>query len=630
MRKPLLPRFLLLLAVCAAVFLAIVHIQFTAETNFTRRVGSFVIQGNGVPRRKGDANAYKLNGGVSIFFGGMEFDLGRNNREHFTWTDGDAAPVPLHPEFLILEDNTARVTLAGEFTLSIFTHYTGGAPELIIQAEFPAGASGENLEAGAEAETGGNAFSESLRIPCRPLETSELRTSGSSLMVIAADAARYTFTRSEALERGAAWAILLDRENSDLGYMAIPEQKAARPEDFVVSGALDSTEYDAALSLWLDTSYSFWNMASGSADAARLFLSDVEIANAYMSEALRRGTYRSAAVALSAMYVPSADSWESSVYAGKLEAALRFLSVSERERYARTARLLNEKSPEFFKEHHVIEYLDIRGYGNLLGDTASMLRNFNPASMTVEQSAGFLEGLLDWNHARPGSGNPYTPFLDQALHLINNRLRKDPAAGIILVFTGTEADVEFNLRLGAILVRFEDESMQTLGRSLILSVLALTDETGSAPRIVEQSEQGNFSGRPDAGRLSSARIYRVCGFGEYLPKAVRLAREGLWAWTAARLVQDSQTSAQTDIIANFPAGETHYLLIRSVPPFARVQLHGADYPADPQFERSDNSGWNYNAQEQTLLVKLRHRSQTEHIVLLKNQAGSPTVPAAEE
>jgi hypothetical protein len=68
-----------------------------------------------------------------------------------------------------------------------------------------------------------------------------------------------------------------------------------------------------------------------------------------------------------------------------------------------------------------------------------------------------------------------------------------------------------------------------------------------------------------------------------------------------------------DIAAEFPVGETHYLLIRGVRPFAKLQLYGIDFRTDPRFERYDSSGWAYSPSEQALLVKMKHKSPAEHI-----------------
>jgi hypothetical protein len=55
------------------------------------------------------------------------------------------------------------------------------------------------------------------------------------------------------------------------------------------------------------------------------------------------------------------------------------------------------------------------------------------------------------------------------------------------------------------------------------------------------------------------------------------------------------------------------MLIRGLRPFVKIQLYGIDYRTDPQFERYDSSGWSFSSSEQTLLLKLKHRSQVEHI-----------------
>jgi len=67
---------------------------------------------------------------------------------------------------------------------------------------------------------------------------------------------------------------------------------------------------------------------------------------------------------------------------------------------------------------------------------------------------------------------------------------------------------------------------------------------------------------------------------------------------------------------NFPAGETHYMIIRGMRPFTKIQLYGMDFRTDPQFERYDSSGWSYIAEEQTLILKMKHKTQTEHIKVI--------------
>jgi hypothetical protein len=61
-----------------------------------------------------------------------------------------------------------------------------------------------------------------------------------------------------------------------------------------------------------------------------------------------------------------------------------------------------------------------------------------------------------------------------------------------------------------------------------------------------------------------------------------------------------------------------------VDPFYRLRFYGMDWRTDPNFERYDSSGWTYQAQSRTLILKVKHRAETEHILLY---LGSPP-PAA--
>jgi hypothetical protein len=119
-------------------------------------------------------------------------------------------------------------------------------------------------------------------------------------------------------------------------------------------------------------------------------------------------------------------------------------------------------------------------------------------------------------------------------------------------------------------------------------------------------------------RVSTARLYRLLAPGEYFPRAVGIGAvvNGIWAWTAASALSVTQEGNILDMAVSFPAGETHYMIVRGVKPFTKLQLYNMDFRTDSQFERYDSSGWYYSAQEQTLLLKMKHRTTVEHIRLV--------------
>jgi hypothetical protein len=583
MRKPVVPRFLLFLVLFTVLFILLVQFQFGKKTNFTLRAGDLVIQGSyGTPPAVQMPNTYPLEGPVSVFFGGIEFRPG----------EAVLGASAIRPRLMTLTDNGVYFEFPGGPELFFATQYTGGTIELVIRSDF----SGPEYD--------------SVRFPFIPLATSSVMENNSSFL-LNAGGVRYAFSR-ETREGH----ILLEPQNPDISYRVVPDRPTASPRDFFLPAAMNGEEYEASVSLWLDRSYSFWNrMLSPGTEIDEAERG--EMISAYMSEALKRGTYKAAVIAAYASYNPALSSYEASAYAGRMEGALRSLAAAERERSARFARLFNEKSLDFLKEFHTIEFLGVRSYNNLMDDAAEMLRTFDPAKMTVEQAAGFLEGRPDWERYRPGRNNPYERFIDQALYVVTENLREISSNGRAagsLAFFGDEADTELNLRLGSALLRYGDPVKTSLGRTLILSVLSLADGTGAVPRILVRTA-GNVAAKPGGGLLGSRRIYRICRTGDSYARAQFLG-QGLWAWTAASSISGAPGQNALDITVNFPPGETHYLLIRGVRPFTALRFNGTDYPQDPQFERYDASGWAYSAAEQTLLIKLRHRAAAERITVV--------------
>jgi len=58
-----------------------------------------------------------------------------------------------------------------------------------------------------------------------------------------------------------------------------------------------------------------------------------------------------------------------------------------------------------------------------------------------------------------------------------------------------------------------------------------------------------------------------------------------------------------------------------------------DWRSDSQFERYDSSGWVYYSQEQTLVLKMRHRTQVENIRIFyraETPAPAPARPSTVE
>jgi hypothetical protein len=609
MRKPVFPRALGLLVLYGAVFVVLGMLQFTKQGNFTQRIGAATVSGQYRSPEEGGAglnpNEHPVTGGVSVFFGGLEFRMKTGEGgDGFALIDGKGARYPVVPELMTVLEDTANFLLPGGTELIFATQYADGKPGLRISGSFAGDISG-------------------AEIPFQLLRSSRIRESGDGQFAVITGGISYTFGRSAGGE--SREVLSLKAEGLPVFYGAVPEKKAFTPDDFILPQAFTRMAYQDYVTRWLDRNFSLWNRIIAGQN-------DEDMVIAYGGDAVKRGNYKAAVAAVSPAFLTgSGRTYESSVYLGGMNQALRSLTNGEREKTGRLSRQFDEKSPDFLRENHVFEFLAVRGFVNFIDNGVELIHSMDPANLTPELIPGVFEGCLDLKHYRPHGDNPFDRLIDQSCYIISEGARRfkeirrldtqesAPSAGDwVLVFQGAAADMEFNLRLGKALWMWAESSNRgewaALGRSLVVSVLSLADGTGTTPVRLLLSGDGRIT--EDQGpRISSARLYRVLNAGEYYPRAAVIGSgvNGIWAWTAASAVTAAQENNILDISVSFPAGETHYMLIRGIRPFTKLQLYNIDYRTDPQFERYDSSGWVYSAQDQVLLLKMKHRNTVEHI-----------------
>jgi hypothetical protein len=593
MKKSFLPRIISLCMVYLGIFIILVMIQFTKQGSFTQRIGDFVVSGHYGKLSTDIPNEYPLVGEVSIFFGGMEFLLTVDDDDNLSILTDGGRKEGTHPVSMSFSGESARFLLADGTELRFNSLFTAGTPELRIYAGLAPGV-------------------RRLELPYRPLRTSRIRHSGDGEFHIIADGNSYRFNNStvDPTRR----LVLLDMVDPVISYGAVPGKEIFDPAQFIISSALEKWRYDDALIHWRDQSFSLWNRNIENE-------TEEETVLAFLAESIRRGTYTSAVSRIPRAFLEgSGRTYESSVFLGRLDQGLRSLAGSERENFSRISRLINNKSTDILNDPHIIEWLTLRGYTSLLEETAGIVRSIDPAAITLDLAPGLLEGYTDWKLCHPNTDNPFERFTDQVCFVISEEIRVDSQDERIFVFYQDEADPALNLRLGVALAVYGENAGQDIwggiGRSLVLSVLALSNTSGEVPSTLNISESGGISAQTDVS-LKAARIYRILRLGDNTARSLGIsaAMNGIWAWTAATSVQANfnQESNLLDISVSFPNGETHYMLIRGIRSFQQIQLYNIPYRTDPQFERYDSSGWSYSPSEQTLMIKMKHRLTTEHI-----------------
>jgi hypothetical protein len=531
------------------------------------------------------SDEYLLTRGVNVFFGGVEFRMEEGSEFALCYENGNTEKVV--PDYMVLSRDTAFFRLPGGSELTFSTRATGRGAELRISGSFEAPVW-------------------SVELPYRPLRGSRIRDTGSGTVLVSADGLDYTFLGAIIDSRSR----ILTIGSGEISYRVVPEDQQFVPVDLIIPEAMDTGEYEAVLTRWRDQSFALWGRNIGAAN-------DEDLISAYLGETVRRGSYKAAVAAVSPAFLNGARrTFRSSVYLGRLDTGLRSISVYERETLSRLSRQINEKSPDFLEEFHAIEYLSVRNNSALINSGVEIVQALDPASISLDIATGILEGWYDWRLYRPRQENPFERLVEPACSVIFGALKKSPQDGRVFVFSGAAAHMELNLRTGKALAVYGEtsgnETQTALGRSLILSVLLTVDPSGMLSETLTISAQGEITADPQSGEFNSARLYRMLGSGYPRAVAIGSSSEGVWAWTAVETSSVRENNV-LDISVSFTPGDTHYMMIRGIRPFARIQLYGIDYRTDPQFERYDSSGWSYSASEQTLLLKIRHRETVEHI-----------------
>ena len=595
MQIRVIPRILIIALFYIVVFMTLISVQFAKRGAFTRNVGGLVITGH--YRMTGGRessqiasegpNEYFLDGEVHVFFGGMDFSLVKKGDGHSLNLTGQGWTVEALPERMFISGSSVNFRFQEGAELIFTTHYSGNSVEMRITGVFAEGVTGIELPFKLQRRTG-------------------IRGTGDGQFIVDADGVNYSFGYSPI---DAERRVLLIQAGGELvSYRTIPEFNVFSPNDFIIPEAQTVEAYNTAITRWRDQQFSHWSRVISGQD-------NEDIVVALVGEAYNRGNYRAAINSISAAFLRGNNrTYESSVYLGGMDQAYRDLITADDEKLSRITRAINEKSLEFLIERDAFEYLGIRGQQNLMDAGADLVDTIDASILALDIIPGIFEGYTDWEIFADGTDNPFERLIDPACLVISEVLARvdnvhsgNSGAFESRVFLlnddGTE-NFDFNLRLGkALMICAEsvgNSSWAGVGRSLVLSVLYGPGENGIA-----HSEQ------------TSARLYRIlCPMDAY-PHAVTLVPQpNVWAWTTVLVMNVIQQPNIIDIDVTFLVGEIHYMIIRGVQPFNRLQLYNIDFRTDPQFERYDSSGWSYNTQEQTLILKMQHRSQVERIRII--------------
>jgi len=403
---------------------------------------------------------------------------------------------------------------------------------------------------------------------------------------------RFVFSSlGQELESG---SLTLSRDNSFIAYRSRGRQRAFDPTDYILA---DVENYDTILRNWQNANFTQWNQNVSS-------LQNEDYIIAFLSQALARGNYTAATAAIPANFINSQrQSYRSSVFIGGTPGARLSFTALENERINLITRLIREGSLDILKEEHLLDFLFTRSNTALANEAIDIISNAKPEMLISDYSAGLLEFFHDIRQWRPASndGNdPIEHLTEQMLLHISDSLILDAESGAVYASSSEGMNLEYSTRLGKALSYWAQATQNTewdmIGKSLVLSAIS----NGSA-----------------------GRLHNILNPADYYPRAAWLTNDGHYAWTTSQSVRASYIDTNLNLAVTFPANMTHYIMIRGIRPFIRIQIHGQDWRTDNQFERYDSSGWVYYPEDQLLILKLRHRVAVENIRIIYREAPPP-------
>jgi len=561
MKKPLASRIIGIASLYCVLFCLLVVLQFSNMGSFSISAGGMSIRGRYLEKQQMEQETQDIAGGVKIFYGGLDFSLKEERGKGLFLTNSAGANIPVNPQKMLVIGNSVNFTFPEGTKISFSSVNSASGQELHINADFAAS-------------------TYEVTIPVVPRRASLVRDSGQ--LGIMYGGMRYTFSSlGQELEKG---FITLSRDSTFISYRSRGKQKLFNPSDYIVAHV---NNYDHLLKNWQTENYNRWNQA-----ATSLQYEDDIIA--YSVQALLRGNYPTAIESVSGNFVNSSkQTYRSAVFVGGSTTAFNSISAYESEKNSLINRLIREKSINILKEEHILDFLFTRNNLVLANEVINIINNASPDMLVSDHCPGLLEVYFDLFKWRTDSKNPIEHLTEQMLLLISQNLNRDTEKGSVYASSQESNNSEYSMRLGKALVYWAESTQNTewaeIGRSLILSAIA----------------NGN------AGRL-----HNILNPIEYYPRASWLTNEGLWAWTVSPSVRAYYTDGNLNISASFPLNMAHFMIIRGVRPFLRIQIHGMEWRTDSQFERYDSSGWIYYPEDQTLIVKLKHRSTVETVRLI--------------
>ncbi|WP_407396428.1 hypothetical protein [Treponema sp.] len=571
MHKHPLRKFLGLTVLYIIVIVGIFVVQFKTESVISRSFGDLSYS---VSQTQTENNETKLKNRFSVSFKGLTFNVDEKNPVAATDKNGNITELQLNG----YSDNSADSVR--------FTFDKGNSIEF-------RGGTKEDGFVDFSISTQISAEYKSISIPYKVSQqyTSEetsaksafLLTSKNGEFIFTAPAfenARMVFNGSESTARFATYEATKQFEFDQVeGYEGASETAVAKLYEKLRSSMVSKVQ-------------SLLNTAKIDS------LSEMDIA-AYVAELSSQGKYNQAIDSVPDSFKKgNKRSYITSPFFNNLAVMYRSLSI-QNEKYKS---LVESKSLDVFNVDGITDYILREKKTQKIKDLL-LVPSQGEFNATVYQSGGILDVYCRLYAKDKATAAYLEPVLNSCIEKIKAGCR---------------------LENGILTFQEEDESILSVEQSVIVgNALAMYGKHKNESSYIKAGNLAVHTAlnqqEPEIRTLSA--IYHIMAPDNfYIPHTEILGYYGntcVWVWTCAKSVIYTHKPADTaNIFIDFPLNLTHYMIFNGVPNFGgRIEIQGQMFRTDPRFETYNSSGYVYQQNSRSLLIKSRHKSKMELIRL---------------
>ena len=370
-----------------------------------------------------------------------------------------------------------------------------------------------------------------------------------------------------------------------------------------------------------------------------------ELLTAYMAEKAFNGEYAKALASAPSSLLPKEKrSYISTTFYGNLVQNDNSLAAYQRKFLSGIESGIARAEISVFDREALIPFLINNSRANLISALEKIASNTKQEDLNSFLAAGLLEVAMDYAFYFPNKQNLFMENSEQYETVLKDSLISIDT-GLYISSDKKTIDTEKTLRTASVLIRYgssypDKGTWKAVGQALYSSIFSLGGNSSSLPASFDiQGDKAKKLGlmANDALILHAEKLYSVAvKDNPYYPHEESLALKaepGIWAWTSARDINVLKNDAKIfSFRISAKAGDTHYMIIRGIRPFYRIQIHEIDFRTDPRFEMYNSSGYVYDERTRTLLLKMKHKKDDEDIVLFLGRPPEPVpvVPSVQE